>query len=188
MVSPYRSHPILDCLSIPLGDSVTLCGWVHKVRDLGSLVFLDLRDRSGLIQIVFEQAPEISLKQEYVIQVSGILRERSQKNPNLPTGSIEIVATQFQVLNEALPPVLSVSEDLPADEVTRLKYRYLDLRKPANLQKFKLRHQVTTAIRNTLNAFGFLDVETPLLTKSTPEGARDYLVPSRVQKGRLQAI
>ena len=188
MNSPYRNHPILDILSLPLGSSVTLCGWVHKVRDLGGLVFLDLRDRSGLVQIVFETSPLVSLKQEFVIQVTGVLRARSQKNPNLPTGQIELVVTQVQVLNEALPPVLSVSEDHPSDEVTRLKYRYLDLRKPANLQKFKLRHQVTSAIRNTLNKLGFLDVETPLLTKSTPEGARDYLVPSRVQKGRFFAL
>lgn len=188
MNSPYRTQTIEALLALDLGATVSVCGWVHRVRDMGSLMFLDLRDRSGLVQLVFEAIPQVSLKQEFVIQVKGQVRRRSQPNPQLATGHIEIVVSEVTVLNEALPPVISVAEDQQNEEITKLKYRYLDLRKPANFQKFKLRHQVTSTIRQVLNDQGFLDVETPLLTKSTPEGARDYLVPSRVQKGRFFAL
>ncbi len=193
MDSPNRSHFALDTPPLALGTTVTLCGWAHKVRNLGGLIFIDLRDRSGLIQIVIDPAvcpiPLASeVRSEFVIQVTGILRTRSQMNPALPTGNIECAATALIILNDALPPVISVSEDQSVEELTRLKYRYLDLRKPAQLHRFVMRHRVSAAIRDYLNREAFLEVETPILTKSTPEGARDYLVPSRVQKGRFFAL
>lgn len=174
-----------------------VCGWVHRIRNLGGLVFIDLRDRSGILQIVFDSkiASELHAKasrahNEWVVQVTGSIRPRDDKqvNPDMITGRIELVATVFEVLNEALPPVFSISEAVNAEELTRLKYRFLDLRRPENLKRFKMRHDIVRVIRNFLSDQEFIEVETPILTKSTPEGARDYLVPSRVQPGKFYAL
>ncbi len=196
MHSPYRTHRSLDTLNVQISSEVTLCGWVHKARDLGTLMFIDLRDRWGLIQLVadFTQDPHLKetlspIRSEWVISVTGTLRHREQPNPNLPTGTLEVVITSLQVLNTATSPVFGISDDTQqVDETLRLKHRYLDLRKPQHFSKFKLRHEITSIIRNTLNNYEFLEVETPMLTKSTPEGARDYLVPSRVHPGKCFAL
>jgi aspartyl-tRNA synthetase len=196
-INSYRTHTTSQTVSLNPGSDVTLCGWVHKIRNLGSLVFIDLRDRWGVIQLVDEGAnPALlektaELKSEWVIQIKGTLRLRQESavNPDMATGKIEVVISELTCLNKALPPIFSISDDSQSvDEINRLKYRYLDLRKPKNLDKFKLRHAIAQAIRNELNANEFLEVETPMLTKSTPEGARDYLVPSRVQQGKWFAL
>jgi aspartyl-tRNA synthetase len=195
MKTKYRTHNALDTASLEVGASVKLCGWVHKSRNLGGVIFIDLRDRSEIVQIVVDSTASPALhkkvtpiRSEWVIQVVGTIRKRENPNPNMQTGLIEVVAEDIIILNEALPPIFSVSEDPDADELTKLKYRYLDLRRPSSLRKFILRHKATTKIRNYLDQNGFLDVETPMLTKSTPEGARDYLVPSRIYKGSFYAL
>ncbi len=197
MTTKYRSHSSSETSVLAEGTEVLLCGWAHKIRDLGKLLFIDLRDRAGLVQIAFDATKSSSLldearkiKSEWVVQIEGSVRRRDEKNinPEMSTGKIEILAKKIIVLNEALSPVISVSEEQDAEEITRLRYRYLDLRRPEHSQRFILRHQISTVIRNFLNARGFLDLETPILTKSTPEGARDYLVPSRVHPGRFFAL
>lgn len=180
-----------------VGEKVTLKGWVQRRRDLGGLIFIDLRDRTGIVQIVF--SPDVSeealrvaetIRSEYVLDVEGVVvrREEGQVNPNLPTGKIEVHAERVTILNEAKTPPFTIADDTDVAEDVRLKYRYLDLRRPVMFQTFKMRHQVTKAIRDFLDEEGFLEVETPILTKSTPEGARDYLVPSRVHPGEFYAL
>ncbi len=180
-----------------VGEKVVLKGWVQKRRDLGGLIFIDLRDRTGIVQIVF--SPEVSeealrvaegIRNEYVLDVEGtvVRREESQVNPNLQTGKIEIHVHRVTVLSEAKTPPFIISDETEVAEDVRLKYRYLDLRRPVMFQTFKMRHQVAKAIRDFLDEEGFLEVETPILTKSTPEGARDYLVPSRVHPGEFYAL
>ncbi|GMB07512.1 aspartate--tRNA ligase [Thermolongibacillus altinsuensis] len=180
-----------------IGEKVQLKGWVQKRRDLGGLIFIDLRDRTGIVQIVF--SPEVSeealkvaetIRSEYVLDVEGtvVAREEGQINPNLATGKIEVHAHRVTILNEAKTPPFVIADQTDVSEDVRLKYRYLDLRRPVMFQTFKMRHQVTKAIRDFLDEEGFLEVETPILTKSTPEGARDYLVPSRVHPGEFYAL
>ncbi|WP_027407919.1 aspartate--tRNA ligase [Anoxybacteroides tepidamans] len=180
-----------------VGEKVTLKGWVQKRRDLGGLIFIDLRDRTGIVQIVF--SPDVSeealrvaeaIRNEYVLDVEGVVvrREEGQVNPNLTTGKIEVHVDRVTILSEAKTPPFIISDDTDVAEDVRLKYRYLDLRRPVMFQTFKMRHQVTKAIRDFLDEEGFLEVETPILTKSTPEGARDYLVPSRVHPGEFYAL
>ncbi len=180
-----------------IGEKVNLKGWVQKRRDLGGLIFIDLRDRSGVVQIVFN--PEVSsealtiaegIRNEYVLDVQGtvIAREEGTYNPNIETGKIEIKVEKVTVLNAAKTPPFSIDNKTEVSEDVRLKYRYLDLRRPVMYETFKMRHDVTKTIRNYLDDAGFLDVETPILTKSTPEGARDYLVPSRVHPGEFYAL
>lgn len=197
MISPYRSHVIADCLTLPLTQEVTLCGWVHIVRDLGGVTFIELRDRSARIQVVadakthpYMQEALGSLRPEWVVQVKGHLQNRAgTPNKNLPTGHLEVIASTLTILSKAETPPISIQDDTQdVEELTRLKYRYLDLRRPSAFKPLFLRHQITKAIRNTLDDEGFIDVETPILTKSTPEGARDYLVPSRVQPGKFFAL
>jgi aspartyl-tRNA synthetase len=179
------------------GDDVVLMGWVNRRRDHGQLIFLDLRDRSGITQVVLdaEKAPEAHRKaeaarSEYVVAVKGRVRRRAQglENPNMATGEIELVATELLLLNEAKTPPFSPAEDAISNEEVRLKYRYLDLRRPVMQKNFELRHKVARAIRNYLSDEGFLEIETPFMTRSTPEGARDYLVPSRVHSGQFYAL
>ncbi|UUI05364.1 aspartate--tRNA ligase [Oceanobacillus jeddahense] len=176
---------------------VRLKGWVQKRRDLGGLIFIDLRDKSGIIQIVFNpdysgEALEIaeSIRSEYVIDVVGklVLRDEATINPSIATGKLEVLATSITVLNKAKNPPFMIQDDVNIAEDIRLKYRYLDLRRPGLQETFKLRHQTTQSIRNYLNKNEFLEMETPILTKSTPEGARDYLVPSRVHPGEFYAL
>lgn len=175
-----------------IGDVVTLSGWVQKRRDLGGLIFVDLRDRSGLMQIVFDNdVSEKAFKDaeklgsEYVITITGKIYERQSKNPNMPTGDIEVFAEEIEILNESQTPPIYIKDDDDVSENLRLKYRYLDLRKPTMQRNLILRHKVAQVVRNFLSNEGFLEIETPMLTKTTPEGARDYLVPSRVNPGKF---
>ena len=175
-----------------VGDVVTLQGWVSKKRDLGGLIFIDLRDRSGIVQLMVR--PESScygvastLKSEYVIEVTGTISERESKNPNLATGDIEVEVRELTILNQSLDLPFEIN-NTTALEDTRLKYRYLDIRRDEIKSKLITRHKIMMAVRNFLNNDGFVEVETPILCKSTPEGARDYLVPSRVNQGKFYAL
>ncbi|MCA0147480.1 aspartate--tRNA ligase [Rossellomorea vietnamensis] len=186
-----------DITETYIGEKITIKGWVQKRRDLGGLIFIDLRDREGIVQVVFN--PDLSenalslaekIRNEYVLSVTGtvVARGEGTVNPNLKTGKVEIHAEEVQIINEAKTPPFMIDDQMEVSEDVRLKYRYVDLRRPAMMETFKMRHNVTTSFRNFLNDNGFLDVETPILTKSTPEGARDYLVPSRVHKGEFYAL
>ena len=189
-----------NCGDLRLSDAdaeVTLAGWVGRRRDHGGIIFLDLRDRSGIVQVVFnpELSPESAhiaeeLRQEWVVQVKGLVRQRpaGSENPAMETGDIEVMASAVTVLNRSLTPPFYISDDAGADESLRLRYRYLDLRRPAMQQNLVLRHRVVKYIRDFLDAEGFLEIETPILIKSTPEGARDFLVPSRLQPGSFYAL
>ena len=176
-----------------VGEVVTLYGWVSKKRNLGGLIFIDLRDRSGIVQLVIRPENKYyelaeTLKNEYVITVSGTVVERESKNEKMATGEIEVEVTELTLLNEALEPPFQITDDTNALEDTRLKYRYLDIRRKEIKEKLETRHKIMLAIRNFLNKEDFLEIETPILCKSTPEGARDYLVPSRVNKGTFYAL
>ncbi len=185
-----RTHYNGDLRLSNVNEKVTLIGWVARRRNLGSLVFIDLRDRSGICQVVFDEiADQIKdVRNEYILQVEGTVLERKDKNPKLATGEIEVKAEAVRIINSAETTPIMISNDTDSLEDTRLKYRYLDLRRE-NLQKnLMLRHQVTMVTRNFLSSLGFLEIETPILCKSTPEGARDYLVPSRISKGKFYAL
>ena len=193
----FRTHTCNDLRSEHTGQEVTLAGWVHRRRDHGGLIFIDLRDRWGLTQIVFD--PNInadmheaaqSLRNEYVIQVTGGVRHRpeGQENTNLNTGAIEVEGHSLNILNRAKTPPFDINKDTPVDEALRLRYRYLDLRRERMQRNIVLRHQVVRFIRDFLGDEGFVDIETPILFKTTPEGARDYLVPSRVHPGKFYAL
>src|SRR5690625_3891830 len=180
-----------------IGETVVLNGWVHRRRDLGELIFIDLRDQSGIVQLVFnpdysKEALEIAdtLRSEYVVKVTGqvIKRDPETVNPNIKTGTIEVSVSEIEILNKAKPIPFLIHEADEVSENLRLQYRYLDLRREEMQETFKKRHQITQSIRNFLNEDGFLELETPILTKSTPEGARDYLVPSRVHHGEFYAL
>lgn len=176
-----------------LNEKVTLYGWVQKKRDLGGVVFIDLRDRSGIIQLVVKDnnknySQAASLKSESVLKVTGIISERESKNPNIPTGDIEVEVEDLELLNTSKDIPFEITEDTTALEDTRLKYRYLDIRRKNISEKLVTRHKITMAVRNFLDKENFIEVETPVLCKSTPEGARDYLVPSRVNKGKFFAL
>ncbi|MCH8827115.1 MAG: aspartate--tRNA ligase [Chloroflexi bacterium] len=180
-----------------IGKTLTLAGWVNRRRDHGNLIFIDLRDREGLVQVVFnpEHAPEAhgiaeQLRNEWVVQVIGevVKRPEGSENPNLPTGDVEVAISQITVLNESKTPPFYINEDSEVDELVRLKYRYMDLRRPAMRDMLIIRHKVVKFIRDFLDERGFLEIETPILIKSTPEGARDYLVPSRLYPGRFYAL
>ncbi|WP_273380009.1 aspartate--tRNA ligase, partial [Symbiobacterium thermophilum] len=181
-----------------VGQEVTVNGWVQRRRDHGSLIFVDLRDRTGLVQVVFDveecgadlfrKAEQV--RSEYVLAVRGRLVHRAPEavNPNIPTGRFEIRALDLRILSPAKTPPFYIQDDLDVDETVRLKYRYLDLRRPEMQRNLILRHRVTKAVRDFFDEHGFLEIETPMLTKSTPEGARDYLVPSRVNPGKFYAL
>jgi aspartyl-tRNA synthetase len=178
-----------------IGDEVMLSGWVQRRRDLGGLIFVDLRDITGIIQIVFDNnisqtafKDAEQLGSEYVITVKGKVYERQSINPNMPTGQIEVFAEDMEILNQSETPPIYIKDDDDVSENLRLKYRYLDLRKPAMQGNLILRHKTAQVTRNFLSGEGFLEVETPMLTKTTPEGARDYLVPSRVNPGKFYAL
>ncbi|CAM3659865.1 aspartate--tRNA ligase [Erysipelothrix urinaevulpis] len=174
-----------------INEEVTLVGWVAKRRNFGSINFIDLRDRSGIVQLVVnhDEYPIVEeLKNEYVIQVTGLVRERQDKNPNLATGDIEIDLSDVKIINKAKQTPMIIADKTDALEDTRLKYRYLDLRRPVMQNRLMTRAKIVTEMRNTLDNLGFIDVETPMLTKSTPEGAREYLVPSRVHPGEFYAL
>jgi aspartyl-tRNA synthetase len=190
-----RTH-YCGALRLPdAGRSVTVMGWVHRRRDLGNLLFLDIRDRSGIVQVVFnkETQPEAHAKaeqarSEFVVAVEGRVTKRERANADIGTGEIELVATKLHILNNAKTPPFPVEDEINAAEETRLRYRYIDLRRPKQHSNLALRHKIFLEIRKTMDEMGFIEVETPMLTRSTPEGARDYLVPSRVHHGQFYAL
>lgn len=193
----YRTHYCGEVRIDDEGKEIVIAGWVHRRRDHGGLVFVDVRDRTGIIQVVFDpqknrNAYEIAkeLKNEYVVKLSGKVRRRPEgtENPEIKTGYIELDCEKIEILNTSKPLPFPVEDETPADELTRLKYRYLDLRRPILQNNFILRHKIAQITRNYLSKQGFLEIETPFLTKSTPEGARDFLVPSRLNPGMFYAL
>ncbi|MBV9359047.1 MAG: aspartate--tRNA ligase, partial [Chloroflexi bacterium] len=181
-----------------VGRQVVLQGWVHRVRDHGGLIFVDLRDRAGIVQVVVNPANvtaavmEIAadLHDEYVVQIHGSVQRRppGSENPRLPTGEVEVLADRVEVINPSLPLPFPISEDAPVEERLRLQYRYLDLRRPRMANNMVLRHRVIKFIRDYMDDHGFIEVDTPILANPTPEGARDYLVPSRLHAGSFYAL
>lgn len=187
----YRTHNNGELRLQDVNSEVTLCGWVAKRRNFGALVFIDLRDRYGITQLVFNEdiATQISdVRNEYVLQVKGTVVERKDKNPKLETGEIEVVVREVKIVNTAITTPMIIADETDALEDTRLKYRYLDLRRPVLQKNLILRNRITLLVRNYLAKYGFTEVETPILCRSTPEGARDYLVPSRISKGEFYAL
>lgn len=187
----YRTHNNGELRLQDVNSEVTLCGWVAKRRNFGALVFIDLRDRYGITQLVFNEdiATQISdVRNEYVLQVKGTVVERKDKNPKLATGEIEVVVREVKIVNTAITTPMIIADETDALEDTRLKYRYLDLRRPVLQKNLILRNRITLLVRNYLAKYGFTEVETPILCRSTPEGARDYLVPSRISKGQFYAL
>ncbi|RLA44853.1 MAG: aspartate--tRNA ligase, partial [Gammaproteobacteria bacterium] len=179
-----------------IGSEVTLCGWVDRRRDHGGVIFIDLRDREGIVQVVFDPdsgehfATADRVRGEYVLRVTGLVRARTDEtvNPEMKTGTLEVYATAVEILNAAATPPFQLDEHTRVGEEVRLEYRYLDLRRPEMQSNLYFRSKVTSAIRNFLDDEGFLDIETPILTRATPEGARDYLVPSRTHGGKFFAL
>ncbi|MFO8102003.1 MAG: aspartate--tRNA ligase [Dehalococcoidia bacterium] len=197
MPNKYRTHNCNELNSAHVGQTVTVSGWVNRERNLGGRIFVDLRDLNGLLQVNFDpQASPAAYKvaeqarAEYVMRVSGEIARRPEgmANPNMPTGEIELVATEAEILNQAKPMPFILSDEAETDENIRLKYRYLDLRRPRMQRNIILRHRVIKFMRDFLDSRGFLEIETPILLKSTPEGARDYLVPSRLYPGKFYAL
>ena len=191
-----RTHTCGELTKSNLGQEVDLCGWVHRRRDHGGVIFIDLRDRSGLMQVVFDpDTPDTfslaeSVRGEYVLKVHGKVRERPEGtvNPGLPTGQIEVLVSKLDVLNRSETPPFPLEGDIDVKEEIRLRYRYIDLRRPEMLERLKLRTKITRNLRSFLDQRDFYDIETPFLTKATPEGARDYLVPSRTHEGAFFAL
>src|ERR1700736_2456754 len=190
-----RTHTCGALRADDVGADVVLLGWAHRIRDLGGVAFIDIRDRAGLSQLVVREDDALMatvkrLRSEYVIGVRGVVQRRSDEtiNPKLATGEGEGLVRDLRILNEGKTPPLQIAEDTPVSEDVRLRYRYLDLRRPRLQHNIGLRHRTTVAIRKFFDANGFWEIETPILTKSTPEGARDYLVPSRVHPGEFYAL
>jgi aspartyl-tRNA synthetase len=192
-----KSHSCGELRKEHYGEKVTLAGWVDRRRDHGGLIFIDLRDREGVVQVAFN--PEVSknchevadkMRSEYVVRISGevVLRPSGTENPKLPTGDVEVIARDAEILNPSLTPPFYINEDVEVEENLRLRYRYLDLRRSQMKENMLLRHQAVKFIRDFLDASGFIEIETPILIKSTPEGARDYLVPSRLHSGKFYAL
>ena len=196
MMGLKRTHRCAELGSANIGETVTVMGWVQKNRNKGGIIFVDLRDRSGILQLIFEDTEEsglmekaAKLRSEYVIAAVGKVEKRSGAvNPNLATGEIEVRVNELRILSEAATPPFPIEENSKTKEELRLKYRYLDLRRPDLQRNLMLRSRVATLTRQFLAEEGFLEIETPTLIKSTPEGARDYLVPSRVHPGSFYAL
>jgi aspartyl-tRNA synthetase len=189
----YRTHTCGELRIDQTGQQVTLAGWVQTIRKFGSITFIDLRDRYGITQLVIgedlnQQLTETALGREFVVQAEGTVKERSSKNVNIPTGDIEIVVGNFTVLNRANTPPFTIQDDTDGGDDLRMKYRYLDLRRNELKRNMELRYSVNRAARNYLHENGFMDIETPFLIKSTPEGARDFIVPSRMNQGQFYAL
>ena len=192
----YRSHTNGELRSSNINSEVILAGWVQKVRDKGFMIWVDLRDRYGITQLIFDEertskeimAQAKNLGREFVIQVKGTVIERTSKNPNLPTGDIEILVSELQILNKALLPPFTIEDETDGGEELRMKYRYLDIRRNPVKENLIFRHKVTQQVRYYLSKEGFIEVETPYLIKSTPEGARDFVVPSRMNEGQFYAL
>ncbi len=191
-----RTHYCGDLREQHIGQSVTLCGWVHRRRDHGGVIFLDMRDRAGIVQVVFDPDTQDAfvladkVRSEYVLKITGRVRMRDEavRNTRIATGTIEVLGKQIEILNGAETPPFPIDEYASVGEEVRLRYRYLDLRRPEMIERFRFRSKVTSLMRQYLDANGFLDVETPILTRATPEGARDYLVPSRTHPGQFFAL
>ena len=178
-----------------IGQRVTVCGWCARMRDLGGLIFIDLRDREGIVQCVFDEADNkelfdlaFTVRSEFTLKIEGVVRQRSSINDKIPTGRIEILADSLEIYEKADTPPFEISDDAVVNDALRLKYRYLDLRRPSLQRAIALRHRIAHVARQYFDEQGFLEIETPMLTKSTPEGARDYLVPSRVHPGEFYAL
>jgi len=191
----YRSHTCGELRIANVSEKVTLSGWVQKSRDLGGMTFIDLRDRYGLTQLVFNEeenkdlcAKARTLGREYVIQIEGVVTERSAKNDGLPTGDIEIKGEVLNILNESKTPPFTIEDETDGGEDIRMKYRYLDLRRRPVMDNMHLRHRMSIETRKYLDEIGFFEIETPYLIKSTPEGARDFVVPSRMNPGQFYAL
>jgi aspartyl-tRNA synthetase len=189
----YRTHNCGELRMAHVGNEVTLAGWVQTVRKFGSITFVDLRDRYGIMQLYFNEELNVKLDasplgREYVIQVKGTVLERTSKNAKIPTGDVEIGVTEFSIMNSANTPPFTIEEETDGGDELRMKYRYLDLRRPALKRNLELRYKVNRSVRNYLDTIGFWDIETPFLIKSTPEGARDFVVPSRMNQGQFYAL
>ena len=191
----YRTHTCGQLRAENVNETVTLAGWVQKVRNLGAMTFIDLRDRYGITQIVVEEHSDAAIREtaarlgrEFVLQVTGRVIERESKNPKMATGDIEIVATELKILNDAKTPPFTIEENSDGGDDLRMKYRYLDLRRPPLQRAMILRHRMAHAVRTFLDSEGFLEIETPYLIKSTPEGARDFIVPSRMNPNQFYAL
>ena len=191
----YRTNTCGELRLSNAGQQVTLAGWVQRSRKFGGMTFIDLRDRYGITQLVFNEERDAALCEranrlgrEYVIQATGLVSERENKNPNLPTGEVEIIVETFTVLNESKLPPFTIEEDTDGGDDLRMKYRYLDLRRPNVRRNLELRHRMTMEVRRYLDSKGFLEIETPMLIGSTPEGARDFVVPSRMNPGQFYAL
>lgn len=195
MTGLKRTHYCGSLRLSDVGKTVTVAGWVQRQRDLGALIFIDLRDREGIVQLAFDESTQkdifekaSSARSEYVVMAQGVVRERSSKNTEIPTGEIEIEVTDLRLLSKSETPPFEIIENCQTAELTRLKYRYLDLRRPDLQKNILLRHKITKITRDYFDENGFIEIETPILIKSTPEGARDYLVPSRIHKGKFYAL
>ena len=191
----YRTRTCGDLRLADEGLVVTLAGWVQKTRKMGGMTFVDIRDRYGITQLVFNQEVDAALCEkanklgrEFVIQVTGTVRERSSKNAHIPTGDIELIVSELNVLNTALTPPFTIEEETDGGDDLRMKYRYLDLRRACVRKNLELRHRMAFEVRRYLDEQGFLEVETPVLVNSTPEGARDFVVPSRMNPGQFYAL
>ena len=178
-----------------VGKEVTVAGWVQRRRDLGALIFIDLRDRTGVVQLAFDDNTDrevfdkaFTVRSEYVLMAKGVVRERSSKNKDIPTGDIEIEVKDLRIVGVSETPPFEIIENCQTSEVTRLKYRYLDLRRPDLQKNILLRHKITKITRDYFDENGFIEIETPMLIRSTPEGARDFLVPSRIHNGSFYAL
>ncbi len=190
-----RTHYCGELRLSDVGQTVTLFGWVQRQRDLGQLIFVDLRDRTGIVQLAFDETADravfdkaFTVRSEYVLAAVGTVRERTSKNKDIPTGEIEIAVTELRVLGKAQTPPFEIVENCKTDELIRLKYRYLDLRRPDLQRNLLMRHRITKVTRDYFDRHGFIELETPMLIKSTPEGARDFLVPSRIHGGEFYAL
>ncbi|SVA04755.1 uncharacterized protein METZ01_LOCUS57609, partial [marine metagenome] len=196
MKEMYRTHNCGELRISDLNKEVTLSGWVHKSRDKGFMVWIDLRDRYGISQLIFDEKRSSKdliknakdLGREYVIQVTGKVIERSSKNTNIPTGEIEVLVSDLKTLNSSKVPPFTIENKTDGGEELRMKYRYLDIRRNSIKDKLIFRNKVSSEIRKYLNGLNFIDVETPCLIKSTPEGARDFIVPSRMNSGKFYAL
>ena len=190
-----RTHTCGELNATNINQTVTLCGWIQKVRKLGGMIFIDLRDRYGITQLAFNNETNAALCQqvekfgrEWVIRVTGTVAERYSKNKNIPTGDIEIIASEVEVLNESMTPPFTIEDESDGGDELRMKYRYLDLRRNPVKNNILFRHKLAIEIRNYMNNIGFVEIETPFMIKSTPEGARDFVVPSRMNPGEFYAL
>ena len=191
----YRTHNCGELRITDVNKQVTLAGWVQRSRKMGGMTFIDLRDRYGITQLVFNEEVDTALCEEanklgreYVIQITGSVNERFNKNKNIPTGDIEIIVNKLNVLNAAMTPPFTIEDNTDGGDDLRMKFRYLDLRRNAVRKNLELRHKMTIEVRNYLDNHGFIEVETPVLIGSTPEGARDFVVPSRMNPGQFYAL